>query len=79
MFYVYILRSWKDGKKYVGHTNNIERRLNEHNRGECMATKNRKPFEVIYFETAETKSIAVKKEDFFKSGKGREYINKILN
>ncbi len=78
MFFVYILKSFRDNKRYIGHTNNIARRLSEHNNGECIATKNRRPFELLYYETVENKSKAMKRETFFKSGKGREYIEKVL-
>jgi putative endonuclease len=39
MFYVYILRSSKDGKRYVGMTENLERRMNEHESGRVKSTK----------------------------------------
>jgi putative endonuclease len=50
MFYVYVLKSLKDGNLYVGSTNNLERRLNEHNLGKVFSTKNRIPLEIIYYE-----------------------------
>jgi len=50
MFYVYILRSSKDSKLYMGSTADLRRRLAEHNDGKVVSTKNRKPFELIYYE-----------------------------
>ncbi len=50
MFYVYILKSKKDGGLYVGFTNDLNRRLKEHNSGSTFSTKSRIPFELIYFE-----------------------------
>jgi len=50
MFYVYILKSQKDDKLYIGFTNDLKRRFSEHNKGQSFATKNRKPFTLIYYE-----------------------------
>ncbi|MDI6765995.1 MAG: GIY-YIG nuclease family protein [Bacteroidota bacterium] len=47
MYYVYILKSLKDGKKYIGLTNEIDRRLKQHNNGEVSSTKSRRPFFII--------------------------------
>jgi len=46
--FVYVLLSLKDQKRYIGLTNNLERRFNEHNSGQVKATKYRKPFKLIY-------------------------------
>ena len=50
VFYTYILKSTKDNNLYTGYTNNLDRRLQEHNKGRVPSTKTRKPFELIYFE-----------------------------
>ena len=50
MFYIYLLQSQKDKELYIGFTNNLERRLKEHNNGLVTSTKLRKPFELIYVE-----------------------------
>lgn len=50
MFYIYILRSQKDNKLYTGSTNDLKRRFREHNLGLVFSTKNRIPFELIYYE-----------------------------
>ena len=50
MFCVYLLKSQKDGDLYIGFTNNLERRIKEHNNGAVASTKSRRPFELIYFE-----------------------------
>jgi putative endonuclease len=69
MNYVYILKSNKDLKRYVGLTNNLERRISLHNGGKVQATKNRRPFELIYFEEFEDRTVASKREKFLKSWK----------
>jgi len=50
MFYIYILKSKKDGQCYTGSTNDLKNRLKEHNNGKVLSTKARKPFELIYYE-----------------------------
>ncbi|MDP3149196.1 MAG: GIY-YIG nuclease family protein [Ignavibacteria bacterium] len=71
MFHVHILRSDKDGKRYIGFTANLERRLLEHHTGCVTSTKNRRPLQLIYSETFSDKIDAEKREKFFKSGRGR--------
>ena len=72
---VYILRSKKDRKRYIGSTDNIDRRFEEHQRGKVASTKNRRPLAIIYTEEYRTRNEAEKRERFFKSGKGREWLN----
>jgi putative endonuclease len=50
MFYVYVLKSQIDGNLYYGSTNDLRRRLSEHNSGQSKSTKMRKPFELRYYE-----------------------------
>ena len=49
-YYVYILRSLKDGKNYTGYTKNLKLRLEQHNKEQVPSTKNRTPLVLIYFE-----------------------------
>ena len=62
MFYVYILKSLKDNNLYTGSTNNLEKRLKEHNEGKVFSTKPRLPFEIIYYEAYKSESDARKRE-----------------
>jgi putative endonuclease len=78
MFYVYILESQKDEKLYVGYSGNVERRLKEHNNGKVLATKNRKPFKLIYLEGFINQQDATQREKFYKTGWGRTHLKKIL-
>ena len=50
MFYVYVLKSKKDSNLYIGYTSDLRRRLREHNDGESLSTKNRRPFSLVYYE-----------------------------
>ncbi len=78
MYYVYIIRSLKDKKHYIGHTNNLVKRLQEHNRGKSASVRYRGPFELIYKEEAETKIEAVRREKKLKSYKGGAAFKKLL-
>ena len=80
MFYfVYVLFSRKDKGLYTGFTDNLKRRIKEHNQGLVASTKNRRPLELIYFEGYKNKSSAQKREGYLKIGWGRNYLKKILD
>jgi putative endonuclease len=74
----YVLKSLKDGNLYIGQTSDIEKRFTEHNSGLCKSTKSRIPFKLIYQEEFKTRSEAMKREKELKTGKGREFIRKML-
>ena len=76
MFYVYILKSLKDNKLYTGKTNDIERRLKEHNGGQTQSTKSRKPF--ILFEAIKCKDEKEARllEKEYKKGYKREELKR---
>ena len=75
MYYVYVLYSLKDTKRYIGYTENIKNRIQQHNNGFVKSTFNRRPLNLIYIETTHTKEEAMARERFLKTGKGREYLN----
>ena len=50
MFFMYILKSLKDDKLYIGSTSDLKRRIKEHNSGLVLSTKNRIPLKLVYFE-----------------------------
>ena len=62
MYYVYILKSLKDEKLYIGSTNDLKRRLSEHNNGLNRSTKARRPFEIRYYEACASEYDARKRE-----------------
>jgi putative endonuclease len=77
MFFVYILKSLKDNKRYIGFTSDLERRISEHNQGLVKSTKNRRPLVLIHTEIYSTKKEAEKKEKFYKSGSGRQTLKEL--
>ena len=79
-YYVYILRSLKDKLFYVGFTHNLNKRIENHNKGEVTSTKNRIPFELVYWEGCLNQTDATKREKYLKSSWGKRYIkNRIKN
>ena len=70
MFFVYILKSLKDGKFYTGSTGNIKDRLQRHYEGRVKSTRNRRPLKLVYFEKFDNRSEAVKREMYLKSLEG---------
>ncbi|PIS15675.1 GIY-YIG nuclease superfamily protein [Candidatus Roizmanbacteria bacterium CG09_land_8_20_14_0_10_41_9] len=78
MYYVYILESLRNGKYYVGCTDNIQRRLKEHNSGKNKYTKTGLPWELIYKECYNNLSIARKRERQIKGWKKRKAIEALL-
>jgi len=62
MFYFYILCSQKDSNLYFGYTNDLQRRVKEHNKGKVESTKHRVPFELVYYEGYKSERDARRRE-----------------
>jgi putative endonuclease len=77
-FYSYVLRSSKNGILYKGSTQNLEKRLQTHNSGKVKFTSKNIPWELVISEEFSTRSEAVKREKWYKSGVGRDWINSKL-
>ncbi len=77
MFYTYVLRSEKTGRRYVGSTQDIEECLQQHNSGQSLATKHGAPWKLLHREEFPTRADAVRRERFFKTGKGRDFLDQI--
>ena len=78
MFYTYVLQSKKDGQWYTGATNDLQKRFKEHNEGKVPATKDKGPFQLIYFEACLSKDDAFARERYLKTGMGKRYIKNRL-
>jgi len=77
MWYTYVLESKKNKKLYTGQTSDLKRRLKEHNsRNGGYYTSRNTPFKLIFYEAYTNKLDAIKAENFFKSGYGREVLKK---
>ncbi len=73
-YFVYILFSKSDGKRYIGMTSNLERRLFEHNAGLVKSTRYRRPLEIIHIEEFDNKHDALRRENELKSKKGNLFF-----
>ncbi|MFA6325129.1 MAG: GIY-YIG nuclease family protein [Candidatus Paceibacterota bacterium] len=78
MYIVYVLRSIKFSKSYVGFTDNLDRRLKEHNLGKNNFTKRYVPWKVVYTEKYDNLSEAVKREKSLKTTTGRRFLKKVF-
>lgn len=79
MFYVYVLRSLKNRKRYIGSTKLLpQERLIQHNSGSSAWTRQNGPLELIYQEEFLTNTEARKRENFLKSGVGRKFLDEKL-
>ena len=77
-YWVYVLRSLKDGKKYTGYTKNLPSRFEAHQNGEVKSTKHRRPLELIYFEGCLNQLDALKREKYLKTHYGKMYLGNRL-
>lgn len=78
MYFVYVLQSVDYSTRYVGQTDNVLKRIKEHNSGKCRYTSGRRPWALLYQEEFENRAEAIKRETFLKSGQGRKYLDGIL-
>ncbi len=78
MFTVYVLKSITTGRFYVGCTNNINRRLEEHSANKTRSIKNKGPFELIHQENYNSLSEGRKREQKIKSYKGGNAFKKLI-
>jgi putative endonuclease len=78
MYTLYILHSESLGKYYVGFTNNLPRRLSEHNRKKGKFTDIGIPWILVYSESFESKKEAMDREQYIKSRKSKQYIIELI-
>ena len=78
MFYIYLIESVNGGELYIGSTDNLKRRLEEHNQGLNFSTKRYKPWKYVYIEGCLEKTDAARREKYLKSTQGRRMLRKRL-
>jgi putative endonuclease len=78
MYYVYVLYSLSYNTQYIGHTDNLERRVREHSKGKSRHTKNRGPWKLIYKEEYPSRKEAAQREKHLKTGSGRAFLTRKL-
>ena len=78
MNYVYVLQSMKDNNLYIGCTSDLKKRIYMHNTSKIESTKNRTPLKIIFYEAFLNKRDAFAREQWLKTGWGRNHVKKIL-
>jgi putative endonuclease len=76
MFYVYFQKSLKNGDLYIGSCEDIEVRVNRHNKGLLRSTKTCRPWVLVGSEEYQTRSEAFRREMFLKTGQQKELLKK---
>lgn len=74
MFYTYVLESKNDHDHYIGWTDDLKSRFKKHTEGKVVATKHRRPLELVYYEACQNKQKAIQREKYFKTGFGRRFL-----
>jgi len=77
-YYVYVLESLKNGRYYIGHTNDLERRIRQHNSGKTKGNRNCRPFKLIYKEEYRDAPEARKREHYIKRQKSKSFVQSLI-
>ncbi len=78
MYHVYVLRSDRSNRSYIGSTSDLKRRVEEHNAGLATATKHWGPWELVYTEEHPNRGSAMRRERHLKTGRGRDELKRLL-
>jgi putative endonuclease len=79
MYYVYIIQSVLDPcQTYIGCTENLEKRLSNHNAGTTYHTEKHRPWKLMVHIVFDNKEVAYEFETYLKSGSGRAFVAKRL-
>jgi putative endonuclease len=78
MYNIYTIQSQVDKRLYVGISENILKRVKEHNSGQVFSTKGYRPWILVYTENIGSRIEARKREKYLKSGCGKEFLKSII-
>ena len=78
MFYLYLIQSEVDSSFYIGYTSNLELRIKQHNKGESIYSRRKKPWKLVYSEELENKTSALKREKFLKKQKNKDFYYQLI-
>ncbi|MBU4446398.1 GIY-YIG nuclease family protein, partial [bacterium] len=73
-YYVYVLQSEKDKNFYVGYTNDLSKRIRQHNEGNVNSTKDRRLLRLVYYEACLNQQDATHREKYLKTAWGKRYL-----
>jgi len=74
MYYTYVLQSKKDKQFYVGFTEDLKLRFEQHSKGRVESTRDRRPLALIYYEGCLSQGDATKREKYLKTYHGRMFL-----
>jgi putative endonuclease len=78
-YFVYILQSEIDQSYYIGYSQDVNKRLVEHNLGTSTYTSRKKPWKIVYTESVQTKTEALKRERFLKKQRNKSFYEKLIS
>ena len=78
MQYTYVLLSQRDKQFYTGCTDDLRKRVREHNQARVRSTAHRAPLRLIYYEACLNRDDALRRERFLKTGKGKRFLKRRL-
>jgi len=74
MFHAYVIQSLTDNSLYKGHCEDLNVRLQQHNRGETRSISSKAPFKLVYSESFPTREQAISREKYLKTAAGRRFL-----
>jgi len=77
-FYVYALISLRNSHLYIGQTDNLDRRIKQHNLGKVLSTKSYIPYRLLYKKSFKDRKSAVIKEKELKTSQGRRFLRSLI-
>jgi len=77
MFYVYVLKSEKTGRRYIGSCEDVSERLRRHNLGHSKSTRHGVPWTLVHTESFPNRADATRRERYYKSGRGRDEFDRL--
>jgi len=78
MYYVYIIKSERDGRLYVGRTSDLKQRFKQHIEGKAWTTKRMLPIILIFYEAFINEKDAIRREKYLKTSKGKSTLRMML-
>jgi len=78
MYYVYIIQSDLEQSYYIGHTQNIEDRIKRHNQGRSKYTAGKGSWKLVYQESHNSRSEAMKREKEIKKKKSKRWLQALV-
>ena len=79
MYYVYVLKSKRNARMYVGRTEDLRRRFQEHRLGKVWTTFRMLPISLLFYEAFSSKADSIRRERYLKTSKGKSTLRMMLS